>query len=290
MLNAESQRQDIYKWLQDTDPSPLHHQAQKRYEDGTGNWVMRSSEWARWLDTSHRCLWVHGIPGAGKTVLMSHVIERIKQHLGHPHTGKRALVYYYCYYGHQQDETVPFLRWIITQLCRQSDFVPRSVHKMYKYGGEPSLEDLLKAIEDVLSKYHTVYIVVEALDESNPREDLLRILRDLVTDPRFEKIQLLASSRDYIDIEKVMNDFSMSMSMNNSYVEEDIRLHVRSTLNSNSKFRRWPNDLMAEVEDAVSIGARGMYATVTTLFDGIQITETAIGFAGPCARSMLFSD
>ena len=225
---------------------------------------MRSSEWTRWLDTRDRCLWVHGIPGAGKTVLMSHAIQRIAQHLGDLHNGKRTLVYYYCYHGHHQDEAVPLLRWVVSQLCRQSDFVPRSVHKMYQYGGEPSLENLMEAIEDSLSGYHTVYIVVDALDESHPRKDLLRVLRDLVTDPRFNKVQLLASSRDYIDIEEIMNDLSVSISMNNPYIEEDIRLYVRSALKSNIKFKRWPQELLAEVEDTVSIGARSMYAIVST--------------------------
>ena len=137
--------------------------------------------------------------------------------------------------------------------------IPDSVYKMYKYGGEPSLVELLKALEEVSKKFEFVYVIIDAVDESNPREDLLKVFRDLVTDLRFAKIQLLASSREYIDIERVMEDFSVSLSMANDFVQDDIKFHVQHKMNTNPKFARWPQDLLYEVEEAVSIGARGMW-------------------------------
>ena len=189
---------------------------------------------------------------------MSYLITQINQHCDQLQDGKAACVYYYCYYGHGQDETLPFLRWLVNQLCRQANVVPGSVYKMFKYGGEPSLVELLNALEEVLQKLETAYVIVDAVDESNPREDLLKVFRDLAADLRFAKIQLLASSREYIDIERAMNDFSVSLSMANDFVQDDIRILVRHKLVSNPKFTRWPQDLLDEVEEAVSIGAKGM--------------------------------
>ena len=263
-LNIDNQCQEVYKWLQHTDPSPLHHRAQKLYEPGTGNWILRSSEWTTWLQAKQRCLWIHGIPGAGKTVLMSYLITQVEQHCDQIQDGKRACVYYYCYFGHGQDETGPFLRWLVNQLCRKANVVPGSVYKMYKYGGEPSLVTLLNALGEVLQNFEIAYVIVDAIDESDPREDLLKVFRDLATDLRFAKIQLLASSREYIDIERIMEDFSVSLSMANDFVQEDIKTVVRHNIESNPKFTRWPQDLLGEVEDAVSIGARGMWVTLYT--------------------------
>jgi hypothetical protein len=245
------------KWLQRTDPSPLHNRACSLYEPGTGDWMLRSPAWANWIGLKQRCIWVHGIPGAGKTILMSHLNEQIKKHcckLQH-----FAYSYYYCYFGHTQDESVPFLGSLLSQLCRQSNIVTPQVHKMYRNGGEPSLVKLLKALEEILDHFDSVYVAIDALDESSPRVNLLKVLRDLVTDVRFQKIQLLTSSREYIDIEDAMETISMAVSMSNPYVEEDIRRHVRSLLSSNSRFKKWPKDIVDEVEDAVTAGAKGMY-------------------------------
>lgn len=108
--------------------------------------------------------------------------------------------------------------------------------------------------------------MIDDIDESMPRDDVLKVFRDLITDSRFEKVQLLASSREYIDIERVMEQFSVSVSMASPWVEEDIRLYVRLTVRSNPRFEWWPQELLDEVETAVSTGARRMYAALDNLF------------------------
>jgi hypothetical protein len=256
---VDGQRQNVYKWLHVTDPSPLHYQACKNYTAGTGNWMLRSPQWQDWIKAKQRCLWIHGIPGAGKTVLLSYLTEQIEKHCADMSDNNYASVYYYCSYGHNQDEAGPFLRWILNRLCRMSNYVPNSVYRLYNYGGEPTLVELLAAIEGAISTFERVYIIFDAVDESHPREDLLKVIRDIATDLRFKNLQLLVSSREYLDIEHVMEGCSIPVSMSNSFVTEDIRCFVQSTLERNPKFKHWPEELFKEVEDAVSIQAKGMY-------------------------------
>jgi hypothetical protein len=118
---------------------------------------------------------------------------------------------------------------------------------------------LLDILESVLKSCGLVYIVIDALDESMPRHDLLKVVRDLATDPRFSKIQLLATSREYLDIERIMEDKSVGIPMANDLVNEDIRTYLRVHLHSNARFSRWPEELLLEVEEAVCLGAKGMY-------------------------------
>ncbi|KAL8791173.1 MAG: hypothetical protein Q9195_006012 [Heterodermia aff. obscurata] len=254
-----NQREEVYQWLHHTDPSPNHHRARKNYKSETGDWMLRSPEWLDWLETKVRCLWIHGIPGAGKTVLMSHLIEHIKQFCDpSPRKPETALVYYYCYFAHNQDETTPFLKWLIIQLCRKAEYVPAVVNKLRKYGGEPSIADLLDALASILTRFKVVYVALDAIDESDPREDLLMVFQEFVTETRFKKLQLVASSREYIDIERIMAKFSVPVSMNNPYVEMDIRRYVKSFLQSCDRFGPWPSGLLDEVEEAVTMGAKGM--------------------------------
>lgn len=222
--------------------------------------MLRSTEWQNWIDCKKRCLWIHGIPGAGKTVLASYLIGAIERHCSTLAEKQCAHIYYYCYFGHNQDEAAPFLRWIISCLCRQTDAVPTRMNDMFKHGGTPSLVDLMETLELMLTvSFDTVYITIDAIDESMPRADLLKVLRDLATDARFAKIQLLATSRRYLDIERVMEEVSVEFSMNNSLVDKDIRIYVQSQLHTLPRFKQWPPNLLVEAEKALMLKAKGMW-------------------------------
>lgn len=260
----ESQRVEVYRWLDHTDPSPLHHRARRDYESGTGDWILRSPEWMGWLEAKIRCLWIHGIPGAGKTVLISHLIEQIKELHNNPSQPGVTYVYYYCYFARNQDEADPFLKWLLSQLCRKANQVPAILSEFHKHGGEPSRADLLDALASILTSFKMICVVVDAIDESTPREDLLTVLHSFATESSFSKLQILASSREYDDIERTMTKFSVPVSMNNPQVEVDIRRRVQSILQSCPQFGRWPNELLHEVEEAVVKGAEGMWVTFHT--------------------------
>ncbi|CVL03991.1 uncharacterized protein FPRN_12013 [Fusarium proliferatum] len=258
---TEGQRHRVYSWLTSTDPSPIHNRSRKLYEDGTGSWILRSQYWTDWLASSVRCLWVHGIPGSGKTILASWAITNVQVHCDKVSTGNSLYVstYYYCYFGHHQDETAPFLRWVITQLSRAGSVVSTLMHDLFKRGAEPSISELLGALEQLLQVFSGVYIVIDAVDESEPREELLEVIQTLVTDQRFCNVQIIVTSREYMDIERVMDKVSVSVPMANELVEQDIRLHIRSILRVSPKFRCWPQDLLVEMEDTVSKRANGMF-------------------------------
>ncbi|KAK3685175.1 hypothetical protein B0T22DRAFT_537570 [Podospora appendiculata] len=263
------QKQKVHKWLQSTDPRPLHYRACEQYEIGTGDWMLRSDEWKAWLDSKTRCLWIHGIPGAGKTILASHMIESSKElnrsddydSDSDNETARETSsvhLYFYCYFGHNQDEAVPFLRWVVDQLCRLAEHIPPRLYRLYKEGGQPNLVDLMHSLAEILKKFERVYLFVDAVDESMPRENLLRVIRDLATDSRFDNVRTMVTSRQYIDIENVMSEISIPVSMNNPLLDEAIRIYVEAQLEKHPKLRRWPAYLQEEVLEALSAKAKGI--------------------------------
>ncbi|KAK3490117.1 hypothetical protein B0T13DRAFT_451254 [Neurospora crassa] len=254
---AEQDR--LHAWLVQINPSSNHNTANSLYETGTGDWIFRSQEWNLWVNkqSKERSLWIHGIPGAGKTILASHIIEHLTNTKC---SGKVALVYYYCYHGHNQDETFSFLRWLISQLCRKSDTVSSLTYGIYRSGQDPNITKLLSALLAQLDSLDTVYVAVDALDESQqPRDRMLDVLRTLATDSRFRKIRLLTTSREYADIERVMAPVSLSVPTSHEEVEKDIRVFVEGSISRSNSFKHWPNDLKLEVVDALAKGAKGMF-------------------------------
>ncbi|KAK4156157.1 hypothetical protein C8A00DRAFT_41316 [Chaetomidium leptoderma] len=263
------QEQNVYNWLYVTDPSDLHEKSCDTYEPGTGEWLFRSPAWGSWLEEKTRCLWVHGIPGAGKTIFASHLIETVREHC-EDRGSKYACVYYYCYFGHSQDETAPFLRWILLELCRRLGRVPLAVHELYRRGGKPTSRTLLAALENLVQAFDRVFIFVDAVDESLDRENLLRVLEDLAGHARFNNVRLLATSREYIDIEDTMKGVSTPISMRNPLLDEDIALYIRSKLDTHPRLKRWPRPVREEVLKALSTEANGMFRWVVCQIDALQ--------------------
>lgn len=250
----------MHRWLEQINPSSAHNAAGHLHESQTGQWVVRTKEWQAWANEpvgrAPRLLWIHGIPGAGKTVLAYSMIEQVKAAASADRTKSTAAVYYYCHHGRNKDETASFLSWIVSQLCRKSDYIPEGLMDLYNEASEPTIKNLLDCLEAVVAKYQRVYVVLDAVDESNPRKNLLKALVALGSEQRFSALRLTVTSREYEDIEAELKPRSISLSMNNRGVYEDISTYTDSTLNE-STYRSW-GPLRAAVAKVINEKAHGM--------------------------------
>ncbi|KAF5671064.1 heterokaryon incompatibility protein het-E-1 [Fusarium denticulatum] len=253
-----SETREIIRWLERTNPSSLHNIAFNKHEPLTTAWVTNSSQWKDWvsLESETRLMWIYGLPGAGKTVLASYVIEELEK-LCEPANGSFCS-YYYCHYSHNQDETVPFLSWIIGQVCRQISWIPPELKRLHDRGCEPTSADLEQTLAIILQKLESLYIVIDAVDESTPREELLSLIETMTVDERFEKIRILATSRQYFDIEQSLGEISESISMSNAMVDADIRRFVHARLRSSHRLKRW-HDRFDEIEEILAAMAQVMF-------------------------------
>ncbi|KAK1757126.1 hypothetical protein QBC47DRAFT_412452 [Echria macrotheca] len=254
----DRQSAEVTRWLVHTNPTDIHNRSIKLYEERTGEWMLKSQEWKTYIGGSTRSLWIHGIPGAGKTILMSHLIDSIDDH-----TRNASLFYsyYYCYFGRNQDESEPFLRWIISQLCAQigHKHIPPKLQDLHKRQQHPSYANSLEILAHILQHTGKTYVAIDAVDESKPYTGLLQLLVTLMTESRFTNLRLLISSREHLDIEEALKPHAVSVSMSNEAVQEDIRIFVSATLRSSPKFQSWPPSLYKETAIALAKGAKGMF-------------------------------
>ncbi|KAK4150472.1 hypothetical protein C8A00DRAFT_36938 [Chaetomidium leptoderma] len=130
----QAERGEVFKWLEKVNPSTNHNHAGETRERETGQWLTRSDEWNRLIGGGPRSrfLWLHGTPGAGKTVLAYNMVEQVRSMT--KADKKQGLAYYYCYHGRNRDETVPFLTWILCRLCRASEYIPVILTDLFRSG------------------------------------------------------------------------------------------------------------------------------------------------------------
>ncbi|RYP39897.1 hypothetical protein DL767_002016 [Monosporascus sp. MG133] len=229
---TRSERTEALEWLQSKchNPSAIHNSIFENHEEHTSSWLYKWEKWNSWLQLDNtpedHFLWIHGIPGAGKSVLASFIVESIRSHCEHAANRRLGYAYYYCHYSRKEDDGSPFLRWVIGRLSRQAEWAPPQLKSLRDSGHEPTITELLMVLQPILDRFSAVYVVVDGVDESEPRTQMLSVLTTLATDERFQNIRLLATSRLHQDIERAFSGISASISMSNSFVCQDIQTVV----------------------------------------------------------------
>lgn len=191
-------------------------------------------------------------------MLASFVIEDIKRFCKNTAPDGTAWAYYYCYFRREQNEVPHLLRWIINQLCRQLGKIPNELMDLYIDGEQPTTANLTLALSTVLLYFHRVHLVVDALDESLDQRYLLDLLVHIAKDESFSKIKLIVTSRKELDIQRALESVSMSISLSNPRVDQDLRVYVQGQLRGDRKLSRWPASLRAVIEDTLVEGAQGI--------------------------------
>ncbi|KAK0721765.1 hypothetical protein B0T26DRAFT_192499 [Lasiosphaeria miniovina] len=257
---SSSERQDILKWLVRVDSTSNHNFALQLHESGTSDWVFQTDQWRYWLTGGKRLLWIYGIPGAGKTILASYLIETIKERCRKSTTIlPEAAAFHYCFHARSDgDERTKCISSLIAQLCRQLQHIPPFLKTAHQHNSA-TLGDLMQVFNQIVLRFETVHIVIDALDEAGERGRFLTLIHSLVSSSRYTNVRVLVTSRDEIDIRRTLEPISSHISMSNPVVDDDIRRHVHSELHSDPKFLRWPPALLDQVENALIKGAKGMF-------------------------------
>lgn len=224
----EHERRNILQWLkpQGVDCHEFHQDRKALRERGTCDWLANSSAWIDWCEggsaKNARFLWIHGLPGAGKTVLASFAIDHVinkYQHVG--------VSYYYCSHerhkkGHtSSEETCSFLRWVIRDLTAQvtrpmvrnsnhQATIPKTLENLYvehDFSIEKLLDCLLAVTQYITTEsQQQVCIIVDAVDECpSPRDALLNVLTTIGTDPDWQHVSLCFTSRKEADIARAIS-------------------------------------------------------------------------------------
>ncbi|KAL8689137.1 MAG: hypothetical protein Q9218_005122 [Villophora microphyllina] len=168
----DQEHQEILAWLSPLNFWPRQQDIIGTRTEGTGTWLLASDEFRAWRNCSKKILWCHGIPGAGKTVLASVVVENLMQTV----VGKdHAFAFIYCNYKERAQQTYNNLvSSLIRQLIEREGKLPNDLGQLYHRhsakGTRPNQSELVGLLGIVALEYESLYFVIDALDECDDSE------------------------------------------------------------------------------------------------------------------------
>ncbi|KAK4084375.1 uncharacterized protein Triagg1_855 [Trichoderma aggressivum f. europaeum] len=285
---SRQEKTRILNWLSQIN-TRYHHQLEgKDHLPGSGNWLLEHPEFIRWQDTSSSAiLWLHGIPGCGKTKLAHRIVQKLLQD-NTLSPNPAPVAYFYCARNPAEpNRSSPdeVFRSILKQLSinDQGEIKDIIVKEFKARDKESELydTDILSLspsdTQDMMSRLFErdpATIVIDALDECDParRHKLLSALGDILRQSP-SVIKIMVTSRDDGDI-----CCHLSSSPNIYIRADDNRLDIerfidytlsQALANKRLLHGKMLNDLVQEVSITLKDKAQGMFRWVTLQIDNL---------------------
>lgn len=209
---------------------------------------------------NQQVLFCPGIPGAGKTILTSIVVDNlVTRFQNNPTIG---IAYIYCNFRRKDEQTIGHLLiCLLRQLAQNQSSLPVSVKDLYERHNmnrtRPSFEDISKALHSVAAMYSRVFIIVDALDECQVSEGSRSLLlSEIFNLQQMCKVNIFATSRF---IPEVIDNFKEYTRLDIRAHDEDVRNYLEGRISRSSRkfLRSLPEDIKTKIIKAVD----GMYVS-----------------------------
>ncbi|KFY18089.1 hypothetical protein V492_00159 [Pseudogymnoascus sp. VKM F-4246] len=263
----------ILDWITLVNYSPQHNDFINRRHAGTGKWLLESPEFKDWIETG-KTLFCPGMPGAGKTILTSVVVDELKTRFQDDKSV--GIAYLYCNFRRQHEQTAKdLLGSLLKQLIQRQGCIPDSVETLYdthnlEYTRLP-FDEIIGSLRSVATAiYSRVFIIVDALDEcqisENGRTEFLEAIFTLQNECP-TSINIFATSRLLPEIKE---KFSDAIQREIYAHPEDVRKYLEGHIQGLPRCVRQSLDLQNEIKDKIATAVDGMFLLAKLYLDALK--------------------
>ncbi|KAK4085523.1 uncharacterized protein Triagg1_513 [Trichoderma aggressivum f. europaeum] len=251
----------ILEWVTSIDYGPQQSDFLRRREPGTGQWLIDSTEYQDWLGAKKQTLFCPGIPGAGKTILTSIVVDHLERTYRADPTIRVA--YIYCNYRRQEEQSIDkLLASLLKQLSQGENCISNRLRGFYKHHIEKrtqiSLLQIQTALHSLAENYSTVFIVIDALDEcQNSDGSRQKFITELFNLQKTCGWNLFLTSRAIPEIADRCSEASISLEIRAS--AEDIERYLKGNTGQLPAFVQQNEELQQKIAAEISQAVDGMF-------------------------------
>ncbi|KAK2685838.1 hypothetical protein QWA68_015853 [Fusarium oxysporum] len=272
----KTKRREILQWLS-KEPYRKHHQlVREGVVEGTGQWLLSDPVYLQWKEESaSSILWLHGIPGSGKSKLVSLVVEdavvAFEKHQRPPPA------YFYCSRSPAEParaDPEAILASITRQLSclkpghalLQPTIAAYDAHEEEGFAAESlRLHETCTLIMRLSENYPMLTIILDALDECNPatRESLVSAMEHILKESPC-LVKIFVSSRDDQDIVYKLRHYpnlEISSHKNSGDIAKFVESETGRLMNSGKllRYSSAQQELKQKIIQRVASDAQGMF-------------------------------
>ncbi|KAJ5363355.1 hypothetical protein N7541_004199 [Penicillium brevicompactum] len=257
----DQERHEILTWLSPTNYATQQSDYIGRRQQGTGQWLLDSSEFRSWASGSKGTLFCPGIPGAGKTILAAIIVEELYEKYGSDR--EVAIAQIYCNFQRQSEQNaVALIANILRQVVQAQDSLPGDMKALYDRhkpkGTRPVINDLVKVFQSICgSRYRKVYLVIDALDECQVSDGSRTTLVKRILDIQAKcNLNLLVTSRFSPDITE---HFRSTPMLEIRATKADVERYLHGNLAVLPSFVSRDQILQEQLSSGIAEAADGMF-------------------------------
>jgi len=181
-MRFDKERQDLLSWLCPLDIS-THHTYVASLEirsRHSGRWFleMENSDYQIWLRGGIGHLWITGLPGCGKTILLASAFEDLDKRHNRPDDPVVVISYWFDHKNPNETPVNAFLESIVRQLLEKDPCGFEKIRQLQKDcgRGRPCKDCKLALCDSLIAQFDLVYLLIDGVDEC---EDPLQLLDDI---------------------------------------------------------------------------------------------------------------
>ncbi|KAJ5532214.1 hypothetical protein N7494_008766 [Penicillium frequentans] len=256
-------RNEMLASIYPIDPSERQRKIFNMRLEGAGKWLLESEEFLLWVGNEKKKAFMlcTGVPGAGKTVLASIIID----HLEKKYANDESIAVTYLYFDYRQRIEFPdLLSSLLRQLLQGNPgldgFIADLNFRRQHNPSRLSEAEIKRELEMAISRCSEVFFLIDALDECldvRVRRQFLIWIRHLLNSNGYTKIKVLATTRheDVFGQSCFSNDLNLEIKAS----REDVEGFLDANLDILPPFIQRKPDLWKYIRNQIIESAGGMF-------------------------------